>query len=215
MKKIKLNFKKIRTSDIGLVAKNLSRRKAIVYPTDTVYGIGCVATDKRAINKVFKIKKIIPPKPLIVLIKSYCMLHELCYVSKAQEKYIRSVWPPTTRDAHDPKFKYSKIPTTFVLKSRGNLPKEILGDDGSLAVRLPKNDFLIQLLKKIDRPLVSTSLNITGQQPLVHLTNLEKYFKGVKPDLVIDIGRIKKSKPSKIIDLRNMKSDGSGIKKIR
>jgi len=215
MKKIKIDLKKIGKSDLDKIVRCLNGSKIIVYPTDTVYGVGCLVTDKKAINKVFKIKKIIPPKPLIVLIKSYCMLHELCYVSRAQEKYIRSVWPPTTRDAQDPKYKHNKQSVTFILKSRGNLPKEILGEGGSLAVRLPKNDFLIQLLKRINKPLVSTSLNITGQQPLTNLTDLERRFKGIKPDLVIDAGKIEKNKPSKIIDLRNIKLDGSGIKKIR
>lgn len=215
MQIIKINLKKIKDSDIQVIADSLKLGQVIVYPTDTVYGIGCLATDRKAINKVFKIKKIVPPKPLISLIKSYCMLHNLCHVSKTQEQYIRNVWPPTTRDAQNPKYKYKKQPATFILKSRGNLPKEILGEGGSLAVRLPKNDFLIKLLKKINRPLVSTSFNISGQPPLTHLVDLKKYFKNLTPDLIIDAGEIKKIKSSKIIDIRNIRSDGSGIKNVR
>jgi len=215
MQIIKINLKKIKDSDIQIIADSLKLGQVIVYPTDTVYGIGCLATNKKAINKVFKIKKIVPPKPLIVLVKSYCMLHDLCCVSKAQERCIRNVWPPTTRDAQNPKYKYNKQPTTFILKSRGNLPKEIIGEGGSLAVRLPKNDFLMKLIKTINEPLVSTSLNITGQPLLTHLVNLEKYFKDIKPNLVIDAGEIKKTKPSKIIDIRNINSDGTGTKIIR
>ncbi|HOZ55839.1 MAG: Threonylcarbamoyl-AMP synthase [Parcubacteria group bacterium ADurb.Bin316] len=215
MLKIKVNLKKIKNEDLDLIVDSLRRGKVIVYPTDTVYGIGCLAADKKTVNKVFKIKRIVPPKPLIVLIKSYCMLHELCYVSKAQEKHIRNVWPSTTRDAQNSELKYSKQPTTFILKSKGSLPKEILGEDESLAVRLPKNDFLLRLLKKINQPIISTSLNITGRQPLAHLVDLDKYFKDIKPDLIIDIGEIKKTKPSKIVDLRNVKANGLGARIIR
>lgn len=212
---MKINLKKIKDSDIELVVDNLKQGKTIVYPTDTVYGLGCLAMNKQAINKVFKIKKIKPPRSLIVLVKSYCMLHDLCYVSKAQEKYIRNIWPPTTKDAQDKNYKYLKQPTTFILKSRGSLPKEILGKDGSVAVRLPKNEFLIKILKKVNQPLVSTSLNITGKPTLASLDSVDKYFSGNQPDLIIDAGKIKKIKPSRIIDLRGLRSDGSGIKILR
>jgi L-threonylcarbamoyladenylate synthase len=213
--KIKIDLKKIKDSDIELIVKNLNEGKTIVYPTDTVYGIGCLATSKKAINKVFKIKKIKPPRSFIILIKSYCMLHELCYVSKAQEKYIRNIWPPTTRDAHNPDYKYAKQPTTFILNGRGNLPKEILGEGSSVAVRLPKNDFLIKILKKVNQPLISTSLNVTGKPVLADLQKINKYFGKNQPDLIVDAGKIKKTKPSQIIDLRNLLPNGSGAKIIR
>ncbi len=215
MQKMKVYLKKIKDSDIELIANNLKQGKTIVYPTDTIYGIGCLATDRKAINKIFKIKKIKPPRSLIVLIKSYCILYELCYVSRAQEKYIRNIWPPTTKDAHNPDYKYSKQPTTFILSGRDNLPKEILGKDGSIAVRLPKNDFLIKILRRVNKPLISTSLNTAGRPTLDILDDIEKYFKKNQPDLIIDAGGKNKTKPSKIIDLTNLRSDGSGAKIIR
>jgi L-threonylcarbamoyladenylate synthase len=215
MQKNKIDLKKIKDSDVELIVKNLNDGKTIVYPTDTVYGIGCLATNKSAINKIFKIKKIKPPRSLIVLIRSYCALHELCQVSKAQEKYIRNVWPSTTRDAQNAMFKYSKQPTTFILKSRGKLPKEILGEDGCIAVRLPKNDFLIKILRGVNKPLVSTSLNIAGRPTLADLDNIYKYFGKNQPDFIIDAGKMKATKPSRIIDLKNLLPNGSGAKIIR
>ena len=215
MRKIKINLRQIQTKDVKQIVENLKDGKVAVCPTDTVYGIGCLATDRKAINKIFRIKGIVPPKPLIVLIKNYRMLHEFCYVSRIQEKYIRSVWSFATERKGEKKDIRRSQPTTFILKSRGNLPKEILGENQSLAVRLPKSDFIIRILKEVNKPLISTSLNITGSRTLSDLSKIDSYFIGVKPDLIINAGKIKKTKPSRIIDLREIKPDGFGIKIIR
>ena len=200
---------------LNALIKYLESGGIVFYPTDTVYGIGCLATNKKAINKIFKIKNVKPPKPLIVLINSYCMLHKYCYVSRIQEKYIRSIWPPTTKAACDPQCRYKKQPTTFILKSRGNLPKEVLGEDGSIAVRLPKNDFLLKIIAVVGEPIISTSLNLSGKKTLTDVKNIDRYFKKHKPDLVIDAGEIVGTRPSRIVDIRELKPDRKGIKIIR
>ena len=205
MQKIKINFKKIEDLEIDFIVNAFKKGKVVVYPTDTLYGIGCLATDRKAISRVFKIKKITPPKPLIVLIKNYRMLRSLCYVTKVQEKYIRKLWSSRT----------SARPTTLILRSRGQLPKEILGEGGSLAVRLPQSDFLTKILVKLNQPIISTSLNITGCEPLSDIKVIGRYFKLLQPDLIIDSGKTKKRRPSQIIDIRNIKPDFSGIKIIR
>jgi L-threonylcarbamoyladenylate synthase len=205
MQKIKTDLNKTENQAINLIVAAFKKGAVVVYPTDTLYGIGCLATNKQAISRVFKIKKIKPPKPLIVLIKNYRMLHDLCYVSKVQEKYIRNVWSP----------KKKTRPTTFILRSRGNLPKEILGEGSSLAVRLPKSDFLTTILMKLNQPIISTSLNVTGQEPLSNIKAIGKHFKSWRPDLLIDAGEADKRKPSQIINIRNIKPDLSGINIIR
>jgi len=204
MKHLKINLKNYKSEDVNLIVDFLKRGKIIAYPTDTIYGLGCDATNARAVKRIFRIKKRQLNCPLLVLVKSYCMLHDICHVSKKQDQYIRSVWPPTTRDAQNPNYKYKEKPTTFILKSRGVLPSIVAGGLDSLAVRLPKNDFLTKILKNINQPLISTSLNISGQPVISDLSRLNVYFKADTPDLLIDAGKAKKARVSAIIDIRDI-----------
>jgi L-threonylcarbamoyladenylate synthase len=118
------------------------------------------------------------------------MLQKYCFFNQEQEKYLRDVWPG---------------PVTVILKRKPILPAELTGGQNSLAVRLPDNDFLIKIISGAGFPIVSTSLNKKGEKPLTNVENLEKYFKYL-PDLVIDAGECKRTKPSKLIDLRDMKN---------
>jgi len=204
MKYLKINLENLEIEQINEIADYLKRGKIIVYPTDTIYGLGCLASNSRAVNKLLKIKKRSEKNGLIILIKSYCMLHDYCYITPKQEKYIRSIWPPTTREAHDPEFRYNKPPATFILKGRAGLAKDVYGKGNSLAVRLPKNNFLIKILSVVNQPIISTSLNLTGGKPLKSVSQIDRIFKNLKPDLVIDAGIIKVVKPSQLIDVRDM-----------
>jgi len=75
-----------------------------------------------------------------------------------------------------------------------------------VAVRRPDNKFLLELLKKVNEPIVSTSLNITGQPDLKDISHVEKYFKGNKPDIIIDARKLPKQKPSRLEDLRGIQN---------
>lgn len=188
-------MKKINKQDIDLIAAFLREGAAIAYPTDTVYGLGCMADNKKAVNKIFRIKQRKPDKALLMLVSSISMAKRYCRISKAQEKILKKYWPG---------------PFSFILESRDKLPKELGGKTDTIAVRLPKNDFIISIIKKIKVPLVSTSLNISGEKPLADTENIENYFKKHKPDLALDAGKIK-GKPSTLIDLR----DAENVKTLR
>lgn len=177
--------------------------KIFIYPTDTIYGLGCNATDRKSVQELFKIKKRDINKPMIVLVSSYCMLKKYFFVSKKQEKFLRTIWTKTSRDAQKEDLDYKIKSTTVILKSRGNLAKELLGDDGSGAVRFPYYPMLIHEMKRVDAPIVSTSLNISGQKTLENLNDIEKYFGQNIPVLFEDLD-FKSGKSSQIIDLRDV-----------
>jgi len=90
------------------------------------------------------------------------------------------------------------------LKRRPILPDELTGGLNSIAIRLPKNDFLIKIINQAGFPVVSTSLNKKGGKPLLEVKNLEKYFKYL-PDLAVDAGTLK-GKPSRLVDIRDIKN---------
>ena len=213
METLKIDFKKEKTWEIEKIVDYLRRGKVVAYPTETVYGLGCLATKASAVKRVHKIKRSPITKPLIILIKSYCQLHDICYASAKQDKYIRSVWPRTTRDAQNPDYIHNKRPSTFILKSRGVLPSIVSGKGDSLAVRLPtaniskdlpKKQFLIKILKKVNFPLISTSLNKHCQPPPSRLNKMKDYFAPHAPDLLIDAGPLTKKATSRIIDIRDI-----------
>ena len=188
MEKIKINLNKISRKEIGLIVDFLKRGKVIVYPTDTVYGLGCSAVNKRAIKKIFAIKKREKRKPMIILVSSLGMLNKYCFVSKRQNDILKKYWP---------------APITFILKSRNILPKELTGGTDSIAARLPKKLFLIKIKKKTGVPIVSTSANISGEKNLDNVKSIEKYFKKNKLDLAVN-GGILKGRPSRVVDLRDI-----------
>lgn len=188
-----INLNNITKEQINLIVDYLKQDKIIVYPTDTIYGLGCIAADKKAISKIYKIKRRKKNKPFLILVSSYAMLKKYCYANKKQIEYLK---------------KASKNrPVSAILKSKTLLPKELTAGLDSIAVRLPKNDFLIKLIKKVGVPIVSTSVNVSGKKNLTDINDIEKWalkLKSNKPDLIIRGSKKRRSKPSKLIDLRDV-----------
>jgi len=177
-----------------LAAGFLGAGQVLVLPTDTIYGFSCRADDVAAIKHIFRIKQRDPKKALIVLVDSLEMLKKYTFVSRRQEEFLKKIWLVKNR------------PTTIILKSRGNLPRELNGGEDSLALRLPKSKFLIKIIKTLKKPIVSTSLNLSGHKNISDLGELMINFSNPRqyPDLVIDTGQCRRRRPSRLIDLRNI-----------
>lgn len=120
----------------------------ILYPTDTIWGIGCDATNIEAINKIFEIKKRDKNKSMIILVESEKRLQDLVDVPEMAWEIID----------------LSEKPVTIVYDNPRGLPKELLAEDGSIGIRLVKDDFCKKLISKLNRPLVSTSANFSGEK---------------------------------------------------
>lgn len=192
MKIVKINLKKINKLGIEDIAAQFQRGLVVAYPTDTIYGLGCIVADAKAIAKIFRIKKRAKNKPLLILASSLTMLKKYCRINKQQNDYLKTIWQVKGK------------PVSAVLKSKKTLPAALSGGMDSIAARLPKSDFLIKIIRKINAPIVSTSLNISGKEHQENVNGLEKYFGKDKPDLIIDAG-VLKGKPSKLIDVRDVK----------
>jgi len=120
----------------------------ILYPTDTIWGIGCDATNIEAVNKIFDIKKREKNKSMIILVESEKRLQDLVDVPEMAWEIID----------------LSEKPVTIVYEKPRGLPKELLAEDGSIGIRLVKNDFCKKLITKLNKPLVSTSANFSGDK---------------------------------------------------
>ncbi len=120
----------------------------ILYPTDTIWGIGCDATNVEAVEKIFEIKKREKTKSMIILVETEKRLQDLVDV------------PEMAWEIMD----LSEKPVTFVYDSPRGLPQELLAEDGTIGIRLVKDTFCRNLISKLNRPLVSTSANFSGEK---------------------------------------------------
>jgi L-threonylcarbamoyladenylate synthase len=124
----------------------LSNGGIILYPSDTIWGIGCDATNDKAVKKIYELKKRAKSKALIILIAEYANMYKL----------LDQVSPNAYQYMHESK------PTTVVFDNIKNISSDILAADGSAAVRLVKDKFCENLILKLGQPLVSTSANLSG-----------------------------------------------------
>ena len=159
----------------------------ILYPTDTVWGIGCDATNEAAIKKIYSLKKRSKEKGLILLMSSKEML----------DHYINDI-PSIASEI----LKNNNEPTTIIYKNPINLPK-LLIHQNSIAVRLVGKCFIHELIKKFNKPITSTSANISGDETPKKFndisSNIKKNMDYIVPEIESNIDSNKK--PSKIIKL--------------
>jgi len=193
MTHIEINPKRIRPAVLDLIAGSLQIGQVIVLPTDTIYGLSCLANLVKPIKQIYRIKKRDAKKPLLILVNDLRMAKKYVAISPVQARFLRKFWAK------------NQPPTSVILKDLNKLPSELTRGSDGLAIRLPKSKFLIKIIKKVDCPLVSTSLNLSGEKNINDFSKLNKYFprKSNRPDLVINAGRARKRKPSRLIDLRN------------
>jgi len=137
-----------RDDDIRAAIEVLRQGGTILYPTDTIWGIGCDATNAEAVSKVFKIKQRDDSKALICLVDSQGRL----------QRYIRNV-PDVAWDIMD----LATRPTTVILNGAAGLAPNLLADDGSVGLRVTSEVFSHDLCYRFQKPIVSTSANISGE----------------------------------------------------
>ena len=135
-------------ADIVHCLKTLSDGGLILYPTDTVWGIGCDATNAEAVNRVYQLKQRDDSKALIVLIDSADHL----------DHYVVDV-PVIARELIDVAVK----PLTIIYEGAYNLAPNVLGDEDSVGIRIPNDEFCHRLCERYGKPIVSTSANVSGQ----------------------------------------------------
>ncbi len=167
----------------------LNRGGIILYPTDTVWGIGCDATSPRAVSKVYKIKVRMPYKSLIILVLNPEMLKQ--YVVNVPDialDFINSI----------------DEPITIVYNQGRNVAKDVTAPDGTIAVRIPQNHFCQKLLKTFKKPLTSTSANVSGYETPLSYSKISEYIKD-SVDYIVESERnvIIRPRPSTVIRVQD------------
>ena len=161
----------------------------ILYPTDTVWGIGCDASNPEAVKKVYDLKNRADSKALITLVASEVML----------ERTVIEM-PDIAWDLIDA----AEKPLTIIYQEVKGIAHNAIAEDGSCAIRLPKDNFCQQLVQRLGKPLISTSANTSGNPTPQSFQDIEpSILSGV--DYVVNLRQQEKSKntPSSIILLKN------------
>jgi len=204
--KIDANFRKGRM--IEKVAAELKRGKVIVYPTETFYGLGCDATNARAVEKIFKIKGRAENKALPFLVSSLAMARKYLILNKQAEKLIKQFWPvsvPNQSELRRGKSGSLSLVLDFSEHGRKVFKRSINKQSFDAGVRISSHIIATLLVKKLGKPIISTSANPSGQPAASDAQTAINYFKNKKnrPDIILDAGKLPPSLGSTFVDARN------------
>ena len=159
----------------------------ILYPTDTVWGLGCDATNEDAVEKLNKLKGRVADKSLIVLLANENNLQS--YVTEIPDVAYQLI-------------EYAENPMTIIFSGAKNLAKNVINTDGSVGIRIVKHDFCEQLLQRFRKPIVSTSANLSGQPTPLFFDDIDQEIINAV-DYVVDLEQDYRTEkqPSTIIKL--------------
>jgi L-threonylcarbamoyladenylate synthase len=182
VKIIKVDSKNPDKKVIEKAASIIKNGGVVVYPTDTLYGLGVNALDKKSVQKVFEIKGRNFNKPVSIAVSS---LNEA-------KKYVKF-----NSTALKIAKKFLPGPLTLILPSKFNFPKRLNPDD-NIRIRVPDNKIALELIKKSGFPLTATSANLSGGKDPISAKESAKQI-GDKINLILDSGKCKHSKGSTIV----------------
>ncbi|MCX6795635.1 MAG: L-threonylcarbamoyladenylate synthase [Candidatus Falkowbacteria bacterium] len=192
MKYLKLNLKNPEQEVLEEILLFLKKGKVVALPTDTIYGLSCLATSSAAIKKIAAIKNrpFNGARHYLMLVSSVTQAKKYVFINNRRNE----TWS---------RLRKKRRPVTVMLPSRKLLSRELEANREVLSLRLPASDFLRKIVKLSGVPLVSTSFNLHGQNPFSDMTAAYIFFKNksVKPDLIIDGGLPRSIKPSSLVDL--------------
>ncbi len=169
-------------SNIQKARRIVRQGGAIIYPTDTLYGLGVDIFNQKAIKKIIGLKGRSFNKPISVAVSDLRQIRQLAYLNQRQEKFIRALFPG---------------PFTIILKKKRGVNGVLTAGRNRIGIRIPDSEICQKLSR--DLPITSTSANISGIKPTCDFRKLIKIFNG-RVDLILK-GRKLRGRPSIVIDL--------------
>lgn len=184
-----MNSDNIYQKDIENSLSILKKGGTIIYPTDTIWGLGCDATNEKAISKIYKMKLRHHSKSMIILLDN---IEHLSNYVKSIPEVANSLLSSVTS------------PMTLIYPEAKNLPKNCIADDGSIAIRITNDKFCKELISKLRKPLISTSANVSGYETPIFYKEIKNEIID-KVDYVCEHGRfeVRHVKPSTLIKIIN------------
>ncbi len=166
------------TEDIKNAVETMKNGGIILYPTDTIWGIGCDGTNPKAVEKIYKLKKRSSAKAMICLVDSVERLY----------RYVRNA-PKVAIDI----IELSQKPTTIIFDEASGIADNLKAEDGSLAIRVTKEEFSKELCYRFQKPIVSTSANISGEKAA-------SCFHEISPEIINSVDYVCNSRREENLD---------------
>ncbi|MFA9390739.1 MAG: L-threonylcarbamoyladenylate synthase [Prolixibacteraceae bacterium] len=173
--------------DVAKALEVLRKGGIILYPTDTIWGIGCDATNAEAVKRIYDLKQREDSKSMLVLMENPNLM--LGYIEEMPEVGWDLI-------------EFAEKPTTIIYDGAKNLAASLIAEDGSIGIRITKEPFTQKLIQKFRKPIVSTSANISGQASPQNFSEISKEIKS-KVDYIVTYrqGEKRNPAPSSIIKL--------------
>ncbi len=183
---LKIDPQRVDPAAMSTIVEILQGGGVIAYPTDTFYGLGANCFLEKAIQRIYRLKRREPSKPLSALVSNRNMVHSLAVeIPSLFWVLADQFWPG---------------PLTLVLKASSDLPEEMLGPGESVGIRLPDLAWLRALIDKAKFPITATSANISGEREIEDPRKIKDIFSGIV-DLIVDGGKTRGILPSTVVDL--------------
>ena len=180
-----INFKNnIDYNELKKIANEIKNNKVIIFPTETVYGIGANGLDEEAIKKLFVAKKRPENKPINLLISNINMIENVAKdLTPLDYALIKEFFPG---------------PLTLILKKKNNVPNILTANGDTVGVRMPANEIALKLIEYANIPIATSSSNISGNETGINIDNIFDDFNG-RVDYIIDDGPSKLGVASTIV----------------
>lgn len=172
------------------IARGIVEGKSVIFPTETVYGIGTNAFDREACEGIFSAKERSNDKPLIVLISDFNMLKSMVdNISQVEQKLIEAFWPG---------------PLTIIFKKNKDIqvPDVVTAGKSNIGIRMTSGDIAKALIQEAKVPIVAPSANLSGKPTGVKIENIIKEL-GDKVDYILDCGNIESDTTSTVVEVRD------------
>lgn len=168
---------------VSQIASLVRRGKVFIYPTDTVYGLGCRIDDPKAVERIYAIKGREEGKPLSIAVSGMGMAKEYAVIDPSAERMLKA----------------SGEPLTLILKKKGSVPDYVTGGLDTVGLRIVDCSFVKMLIDELGTPIITTSANTSGNKPPACVADIEhRVLEDV--DVLIDARTCGTGKPSKVID---------------
>ena len=162
----------IKEEELEEVIHVLENDGVIIFPTDTVYGIGCNCFSEKGIEAIFQAKNRARNKPINVLTDSVDKMKEIGNINSKEEKLITRYMPGAL---------------TIIVDKKEKVPNVLTAGLDTVGVRIPKNDIALKILKEYPYPVATTSANVSGEDAGIKVEDFKEYFDGLV-DIIIDGG---------------------------
>jgi len=186
---ISMDNEKPRYESLQKAVRSIRKGELVVYPTETVYGLGADATSDEAVSKVFEAKSRPANKPISIAVASLSMCYRVGKLDRSEELLIRKFLPG---------------PLTVLVEPRSIISKDLFRGTEKVGIRIPDLKIVREFIKMVDGPITSTSANLSGGRSPRTVEEALSQLKG-HVDMAIDVGECQVGEPSTVVNIRGGK----------